>query len=306
MNLVKNLKYPIPRLSGFNLKNMKKLVMGLLMLTCLGCEDEQIAWETEDVPQMLVVEGQLTNQRQHHQITLSTSANYFSNVKTPRVTGANLRITSPGDTLAFVEEANQPGVYTSKRAVAGVPGKTYQLDIRLEKPINGRTRYQASQTMPQGFWLDTIQATTYKNPVYVEQAPIDSLVLYLSVLGEEPTPAGDYYTMNLFRNNRPLNDTIDQTNIYSDREAFKGYPPYNFYFFESFRAGDTLELEICSASHAYRRYLNGLQNIVNQSGNPFDLSGPPANAIGNIENGEALGFFRVTYISTARTIVVKE
>jgi hypothetical protein len=33
------------------------------------------------------------------------------------------------------------------------------------------------------------------------------------------------------------------------------------------------------------------------------MTGPPANAIGNIQGGDALGYFRVSFVSSSSTII---
>ncbi len=279
------------------------LVLAWLVALTAGCEDEQIEWEIEEVPQLLVVEGSLTSEYQRHQVRLTTSADYFSNQSTPGVPGASVKLVSPRDTFAYEESPNQDGLYLSTKPFAGQPGQSYTLDIRLQEPINQRTHYQASETMIPGMVLDTIEAVLYENPLYVENSPMDSLILYITAYGEEPKDIQNYYMVNLYRNQQALMDTIDEVEIYSDQEELEGRRVNHLFFFEDFQPGDTVGLKLHTISKGYRRYMNGLENIVNQSGNPFDLSGPPANATGNIEGAQALGYFRVSQVTHARTIV---
>lgn len=281
------------------------ILLAWLAALTSGCEDEQIEWETEEVPQMLVVEGTLTSEYQRHQVRLTTSADYFSNQSTPKVSGASVKLISNLDTLAYEESPNQQGLYLSSKPFAGQPGQSYTLDIRLQEPINQQTHYQARETMIPGMVLDTIEAVLYENPLYVENSPMDSLLLYITAYGEEPKDIQNYYMVNLYRNQQALMDTIDEVEIYSDQEELEGRRVNHLFFFEDFQPGDTVGLKLHTISKGYRKYLDGLENIVNQSGNPFDLSGPPANAIGNIEGAQALGYFRVSQVTHARTIVKK-
>jgi hypothetical protein len=274
------------------------MAMGLLITS--GCEDEQIAWEAEEAPTQLVVEGLLTNEKNQHRVILSRTADYFSNESTPRVSGAHVTVTSGADTIRFTEQQNQPGVYESP-PIAGEIGRTYTLDIHLNQPINQKTHYQATETMIRGLVLDTLQAFIYENPLYVEESPMDSLLLYLTLFGPEPKEIDNYYAVRLFKNGEAVHDTIDEVDIYSDSEEFEGDYVNNLFFFAEFLPGDSLGIEVSTVSKNFRKYMNGLQNIVNQSGNPFDLSGPPANATGNIDGG--LGYFRVAFITRSQTIV---
>jgi len=282
-------------------KNLRVLpLLGLVLLMATGCEDEQIPWETEDAPSQLVVEGLLTNEFKKHRIILSRTADYFSNEKTPRVSGARVSVSTGRDTIPFTEHDDQPGVYVSPKT-AGQVGQTYTLDIHLNQPLNQKTHYQASETMIRGLVLDTLEAFIYENPLYVEESPMDSLLLYLTLFGPEPKEIDNYYAVRLFRNGQAVHDTIDEVEIYSDTEELEGDYVNNLFFFSDFLPGDTLDIEVSTVSKNFRRYMNGLQNIVDQSGNPFDLSGPPANATGNIEGG--LGYFRVSFVTRARTVV---
>jgi hypothetical protein len=283
----------------------KALVLIWLTALTAGCEDEQINWETQEVPQMLVVEGSLTSEYQRHQVRLTTSADYFSNQSTPGVSGASVKLVSSRDTFAYEESPNQEGLYLSSVPFAGQPGQSYTLNIRLQEPINQQTHYQASETMIPGMVLDTIEAVLYENPLYVENSPMDSLILYITAYGEEPKDIQNYYMVNLYRNQQALMDTIDEVEIYSDQEELEGRRVNHLFFFEDFQPGDTVGLKLFTISKGYRKYLDGLENIVNQSGNPFDLSGPPANAKGNIEGAQAVGYFRVSQVTHARTIVKK-
>jgi len=282
---------------------IKNLIPLLLIFIWTGCEDEQIEWETEDVAPMLVVEGSLSSEKKVHRLVLSTTADYFNNQPTPRVTGAEVVVTGASDTIRYSEEPDEKGLYTTVHPVAGKPGENYRLDIHLEDPIRQHTHYYASEKMTRGLKLDTINAILYENPFYAEESPVDSLILFLTAYGKEPKDIRNYYTLKLIRNNKALHDTIDEVEIYSDTEELEGEYIHHFFFLENFLPGDSVELKISTVSKAYRKYLTGLQNIVNQSGNPFDLSGPPANAIGNIKGGEALGFFKVSDVSRAATIV---
>ena len=290
----------------FREKFILQVLILLIIFISAGCEDEQINWQTESTPEMLVVEGSLTNELKHHKVILTKTADYFLNEKTPRVSGARVRVISSADTISYREDPEKSGIYLTEDAVAGQTGRTYTLDIRLQDPIHGQTHYQASEAMIRGMVLDTIHAAMYENPLYVEQSPMDSMILYLSAYGEEPKDIRNYYAVDLFRNGESIRDTIDEVDIYSDTEELEGRYVNHFFFFESFEPGDTVALELSTVSKSFRNYLEGIKEIANQSGNPFNLSGPPANARGNIQGDHAMGYFRVSHVTRAQTIVQRE
>jgi hypothetical protein len=294
---------------------MKRLQMtryflyGFLIVFTLGfisCADEEIPWEVEESPEMLVVEGSFTSEKKKHQITLSKTADYFIKHRTPRISGADVTISDGSTTYEFEELKEKRGIYESERKVAGRAGHTYTLNIHLQEPINNKTHYQASEKMIEGIDLEGMEAFIYRNPFYQERFPTDSLVLFVALYGHDPGNIDNLYMVDLYRNGKFLQDTVDEKEIFSDSEQFKDgeYIHNPFTFFEEFQPGDTVAIKISTVSKSYQQFIEGINNITDQSGNPFDLSGPPANAVGNIEGGEALGYFRVSYVSWAQSIVV--
>jgi hypothetical protein len=274
-----------------------------VILGMVSCADEEIPWEVDQETEMLVVEGSFTNESKRHRIILSKTADYFLGEKTPRVTGADVRILSKAATIEFKEVHDKPGVYENTQRIPGIAGMDYTLDISLDEPINNRTHYQAREKMIEGIKLERFEAYLYENPLYVERSPLDSVILLTYLYGSEPRRPNNLYMVNLYRNGELLQDTIDEAEIYSDREQLDGEYVNSLFFFETFNPGDTATIEVFSVSKSFQQFLRGIDDIANQSGNPFNLSGPPANAIGNIEDGKALGYFRVSYVSRASAIV---
>ena len=290
---------------------MKKYILPailiLITLIIISCADEEIAWEVEETTEMLVVEGSFTSEKKKQRITLSKTADYFLNERTPRLSGAEVSVTDGSNTYNFEELEEKKGVYESVRKVAGRAGHTYTLNIHLQEPVNNKTHYQASEQMIEGMDLESMEALLYRNPFYQEEFSTDSLVLFVALYGHDPGNIDNLYMVDLYRNGELLQDTVDEKEIFSDSEQLDndGYI-HNFTFFEGFQPGDTVAVRISTVSKSYQQFIEGILNIANQSGNPFDLSGPPANAIGNIEGGEALGYFRVSYVSWAQSIVVDD
>ncbi len=278
------------------------LIAGVLGI--ISCADEEIAWEVEESPALLVVDGSFTSEKKKHQITLSKTADYFIKHRTPRISGADVTISDGSTTYEFEELEDNKGVYESVRKVAGRAGHTYTLNIHLQEPINKKTHYQASEKMIEGIDLEGMEAFIYRNPFYEEGIPTDSLILYTTFYGHEPETIENLYMVGLYRNGKLLQDTVDEKEIFSDREQLENGAYINdLVFLEQFQPGDTAAIKISTVTKSYRQFIEGILNIANQSGNPFDLSGPPANATGNIEGGEALGYFRVSYVSWAEAIV---
>ena len=288
----------------------KYILPGFLIAFALGiisCADEEIAWEVEESPSLLVVEGSFTSEKKKHQIILSKTADYFIKHRTPRISGAEVTVTDGSKTYKFDELEEKNGVYESIRQVAGRAGHTYTLNIHLQNPINKKTHYQANEKMIKGIDLESMEALLFRNPFYEEGFPTDSLILYTTFYGHEPENIDNLYMVDLYKNGELLQDTVDEKEIYSDSEQLNNGAYINdLIFIEDFEPGDTAAIKISTVTKSYQQFIDGILNIANQSGNPFDLSGPPANTIGNIEGGEALGYFRVSYVSREEAIVLDE
>jgi|GEM_PF-1782851 len=276
-------------------------LLAILLFSCM----EEVEWETEDYKELLVVEGSFTDEYKKHKIKLTKTADYFSGETTPPVEGANVTITSETGTITFDESTDNPGVYRTEEMVAGLVGNEYTLNILLSKPINDETEYTATEKMEPGVDLDSIQADLSDNPVYTEDRPdMDSLMVDVSLFWSRPPVNDNYYRVQLYLKDSIRNSTIDNFSFYEGGEELEGTSVSNFYFFKNLQLKDTLVLENCSVSDQYYEYISGLKKITNQEDDQFfDMSGPPANAEGNIEGAEAIGFFRVSSVSKRSAVV---
>ena len=284
------------------MKHPLTLVTGLILVLSASCE-KVIPWETEKLPVMLVVEGSFTNEYKTHRVVLSLSEDYFYNKPTPGVSGAVLTISDGSNLIDMVEYPAGSGVYETIDKVAGIPGKTYTLSIDLDEPVNGVTHYQATEKMVQGLQIDSIFASIYKNPLSFEEK--DSLLVIITVLGQDPPQTENYYEMNLYINNRLIQDTIDEVIVLDDKEGINGQYVSSFFFIEQVEPGDTVGFEMVSVGRDYFDFVNSVRDLASQSYDPFDMTGPPANAIGNIEGAPAIGFFRVGCASSSTAIARK-
>ncbi|MGM0497357.1 MAG: DUF4249 family protein [Bacteroidota bacterium] len=287
------------------MKYIRFLLFPLLTIFLFSCIEE-VEWETEDYKELLVVDGSFTDEYKRHKITLTKTSDYFSGEKTPAVKGADVSISGGPETISFVESSEEPGVYITKDSVAGFPGNTYTLDIYLNEPLNNEIHYTAKEEMKTGVDLDSVQAILKENPAYTEDNPgMDSMMIDVRMFWMKSPVEDNYYRVQLYLKDSLENNTIDNFYIYEGGEEIEGGSVSNFYFFKNFQPKDTVVIENCSVTDQYYEYIDGLKNITNQEDDQFfDMSGPPANAVGNIEGAEAMGYFRVSSVSKAATVVI--
>jgi hypothetical protein len=292
------------------MKTLKYLCLPILPLLLAVACSEPIEWEEHTLPEMLVVEGSFTNELKYHEIHLSLSAPYFSNEETPRVSNATVSLTDGTSVVDFVENPNSKGSYRTVVPVAGRTGLTYTLNIGLQEAVNGTNSYSATGELVLGTEIDSIDALIVENPFYIEEFDgDDSTVTLMIVYGQEPPETENYYQITLFDNYNPLNDTIDETSILYDQEGYDGVAVVTFFFTQQFQENDTVQLRLESVGPGFSEFVKGIQNVANQSFDPFSLSGPPANAFSNImgANGlKAIGFYKFAFVSQASTLVRRE
>ena len=286
------------------MKYIRFIFLPLLTIFLFSCIEE-VEWETEDYKELLVVEGSFTDEYKRHKVILTKTADYFSGEKTPAVSGADVSITSGSKTIDFVESSERPGVYVTEKPVAGSVGKEYTLNILLQNSINGEIKYSATEEMQPGVDLDSIQTFLYDNPVYTDDRPdMDSMMLDVRLFWIKPPVEDNFYRVQLYLKDSLSNRTIDDFSIFEGGEELQGASVSNIYFFRNFQPNDTVVLENNSVSDEYNEYIDGMKNITNQEDDQFfDMSGPPANAVGNIEGAEALGYFRVSSVTRDTSVI---
>jgi hypothetical protein len=276
----------------------------LIILTLICCEPQQeIDWKLDKIPARLVVEGSITDELKTHSVTLKKSDEYFSNTRTQVVSDALVTISDGENVFPLLEDPAGSGIYKTTDAVKGEVGRLYTLEIDINEPLNNETHFWASSVLKSGIVADTMISVLYDSPFPFND--IDTVILVNSVLGYEAEPEGDYYIVNLYKNGTLLNDTVDEYTVVSDKETgMNGESIFSFVYVEDFIAGDTVQMEFLSTSYAYYEFIKGIKMICRGT-DPFGFSGPPANPVGNIQGGEALGFFKASAVTRIKAQVEK-
>jgi hypothetical protein len=277
----------------------------LVVLTLICCEPQQeIDWKLDSIPARLVVEGSITDELKTQSVTLRKSAEYFSNAKAEVVSNAAVTISDGENVFTLPEDPAGSGIYKTTDEVKGEVGRLYTLEIDISEPLNNETHFWASSVLKRGIIADTMISVLYNSPFAFND--IDTVILVNSVFGYEPEPEGDYYVVNLYKNGTLLNDTVDEYTVVSDKESgMNGESIFSFVYVEDFNAGDTVQMEFLSTSNAYFEFIKGIK-MISRGTDPFGFSGPPANAVGNIRGGGALGFFRASAVTRVKACVIRQ
>ncbi len=277
---------------------MKRIYPIQLLIICCGllglwsCEDV-IDVALDEGETLLVVDGWVTDQPGPYTIRLTTTAPYFSNQSTPRVSEASVRITD-SEGFSEVLQENEPGIYQTSQ-LRGKIGNTYTLHIAVEGE-----EYEAQTSIRRVPLIDSLGFE------YEEESPfIEEEGYYVSYFGPEPAGKGDFYRFKVYQNNQMLADPGDL--IFVDDELVDGNYIHDFMLNdEAFQEGDTIRVENWSITEdAYYFYLELLPQIEN-----FGLfANPPANVRTNVVNKnpeglKAVGWFGGAGVSAKEAIIV--
>ncbi len=255
-----------------------------------------------DVPEgdvQLVVDGWYTDEDTAHFVKLSTTAPYFEDAPTPRVSGATVTVhTYYGEILEsseqLAEDTENPGLYEFP-APAEI-GKGYQLEIHAPgfDPVMSDIQWvMESPPILDIFWEED-------DPMFQ-----DSLAIYRVYIAtfEYPGP-GDFYRWFIFIDGEYQNtpqDLIVASDQLVDGAILTEYDVTTQLYHE----GEVIRIVQCRINESAYDYLSLLQFQTAFIGSPFDT--PPAPLIGNMKfigkEGQALGFFGASSRSTAEIAV---
>lgn len=275
----------------------KHIPIFLLLTVILSCT-ERIDVKLDENYTRLVVDGSVTTDTMRHRIILSMTSDYFYDRPPEMVSEANVTI-SDGTTTEILEEAD-PGIYYTNTDYAGVPGKTYTLNINLRKPVGGFTDYAASSTLLPVFRLDSIGLE------FIEGGYNNKGLWVIKSYFFDP-PTRDYYRILISRNSQMITDTLSEWYVTDDiffNGRYSDGLPIGYlmqgYHDNTVESGDTITAEINGIEKQYEGFILDAQAEIRGS-NPL-FSGPSANVKGNVSNG-AIGFFAAYSVTRASAIV---
>jgi len=275
---------------------MKHWILIILVVVLLSGCDEPIKLDLKQTPPRLVIEGQMTDVKGLQFVRLTRSQDFYLSGETQRISNATVSVTDDtGESMQFVHNPNgnedSVGYYLPSKGYAGAIGRTYTLNVQ----VDGST-YTASDKLVRVTTIDSLGYQT--NRFRVRDNPSDGKVWELLMYAKEPQDTEDNYLFKFYRNDSLIytNDTdVYIFNDYGIGERIDGVSSPVYY-----APGDKARVEMFSISRDGYLFYNDLSTIMNSDGGMF--SPPPANPRSNI-NGGALGFFQVSAMTTAETVV---
>ncbi|MFO7655713.1 MAG: DUF4249 domain-containing protein [Bacteroidales bacterium] len=289
---------------------MKKIIFAFVYIFAIySCNlelEEEISWQLDEYPNMLVVESIITNETKQQAVLLTVTSDYFDKGKPIGVKNAEVTVSDGNNVYNFTESDTIEGLYLSDNMFACIPLQTYQLSITLDKPINGSTEYSAESYMHEGIAIDSLSCELYELPEIdmrdKDSSTVrDTTILAIYYFGQEPEYVGNYYLSKTFLNNKPLQNGPKEYYIQNDKYQNGNYTHINAHIV-NVSDGDTVMFRLFSIERSFYNYIDAIQ-LIDNTGSSFSMCGPPANATGNISGGKALGFFAASYVSEKTGIV---
>ena len=130
----------------------------------------------------------------------------------------------------------------------------------------------------------------------------DTTILAVYYFGKEPAEAENFYFAMVFRNNKILYTNPKEYTYFSSASQNESYT-HLIGFGKNVAASDTISFRLFTIGRDFYHYLEAVQNM-DFSGNAYSMSGPPANSVGNVEGGKALGYFLAAYVSEKKVLAV--
>ncbi len=288
---------------------MKNIIIYLSFITLLvfaACEEPIVVDLSDGHTNQLVVEGSITNEHKIHTVTLSRTAEYLLNDRTPSELNASVSITD-GDTIINLYDTDNDGTYETERELAGKLNHVYTLNILLD---NGQ-QHSAVDTLFPVTPLDSIKYQFKKTDEPFSEDRIYAINIYVQ---EPPTP-NQYYQWELYFDGVHQTDTINTKRFESDQivngtyfgisEDGIDYGGWTVFEIEEDRIENEeteVKLQMLSMSKEKFDFYLGIMLETDWGG--FMFSGPPANVPTNVTNG-AIGFFSASAV-TEKTITIKK
>jgi hypothetical protein len=279
------------------------ILLCLVVVACNSELEEEITWKLGEHPDMLVVEGLVTNRMERQVVYLSKTGEYLTNEPSEAVSDAIITVSDGFQVYTYSENDSINGEYSSDSQFIGIPFRSYSIQITLANPLNNQAEYTAQSIMPDGLNMDTIICEIYPMPDFGFDTgdELDTTLLGIYYYGKESDNPENYYLAAISGSNFPGRKSATNLVRFTDDQN-NGSQSDFILFIQNVISDDTITFEVASVERDYYDYIGSIQQM-EQSGSAYSMSGPPANAVGNIAG--ALGYFNTAYISKKKGIAKK-
>ncbi|NJM93748.1 MAG: DUF4249 domain-containing protein [Cytophagales bacterium] len=282
------------------MKNRFYLILMVLAMTTLACQEIDEDFEFEPSEERLVVESVITDSTKAHWVQLSHTVPYNELRKRDAfVRDAEVSLSVDGASQTLTHVGN--GLYLTDSTFTGEVGKEYVLTVVWR----GDT-YQARDVMYQSMsQVKTCYQFRNGMPPFSE----DGYQLFVSGITNKVLGQPKYYRAKVFQNDTLLNYSPEHYIFFDDRslaDTLIGDRTQRLPF--TFQPGTLVRTELYSLSADMYRYYVGLTNVILNDGGFF--SPPPQNPETNVRNitnprKEAFGYFQASVLISHEFIIAE-
>ncbi|MEM9895170.1 MAG: DUF4249 domain-containing protein [Bacteroidota bacterium] len=271
----------------------------LFVILLIGCE-EVVVIDLPPTQNLIVIEGFLTNQLEHQEISLSTSTAFLSTSPTSFIENAIAFVRS-SENERFDFEYVSNGLYRSQVPFKGKVGVEYQLSLFLDGGLRINSDWDR---MPFPTIPDTVLIETFvdSDP---ENNDLETDFFFPSIRVRDSINYPNFYRWKFLKNNVPLVEPSPIT-LQSDRFFDGNFIPNEFDEF-SYREGDTAIVQLQSITEATFLYLRLLASQITTLGTSSGTT--PAQVIGNFSSSDesvVLGYFGTAAIASDTLIMRRQ
>lgn len=257
------------------------LMLGSLSFSCKKIIDLNL----DTAAQQIIIEGNITNQREVQVVRISRSVPFSEQNKFPAVSGALVTVTDDAGNSYNLNESF-PGVYTVFN-VAGKPGRTYTLNVN----VDGQT-YTATSKMPNAVPLDSLTASK-------ESFGRDDRTI-VAVNYNDPPDVANYYLFKMTVNGVKAERIFADSDFFTDGRKVKTDLYLTSNDNVEIKEGDNVSIEMQNIDKPVYTYWRSLEQQYS-SGNPNDVT-TPSNPPNNLNN-KALGYFSAHTTQTMNVLI---
>lgn len=271
------------------------VIISFLLLICLSACEDVVDVNLDQGPELLVVDGQLTDLPAPDTLTLSTTAPYFTNAAPPIVTKAAVTLTDNLGNRDTLKET-KPGKYLM--AQRGQIGRSYTLRIRL---ANGE-QYTAQTEIKRAGITDRLIAI-YEKPIDDDEG------YYAYGFLREPKGQGDFYRFKSYVNtalkNLPQDLSFSEDRLVEQPDDLPFNPIDSVRIDYTLKTGDKVRFEVLSITEDQYNFFT---EMIQQTTNGGLFANPPANVRTNVRNTnpngrKAVGYFGGSAVSFKEIVV---
>ena len=243
-------------------------ILGIFSLLFTSCEKVVDIDHNEADPQY-VIEANLYEGSNPFRVHVALTTDYYGREQQKQVSDAVVTLSDSAGAAVTVPSIGQ-GWYELP-AFTAISGKAYNLKVS----VAGR-EFTASSAMPRVVAIDSISSKWNEASGFISEG-YEVAAWYKDPVGER-----NYYRIIRTENDTLRNEPFD---LYLLDDKFNDGKPVKADFFNRYRKGEKIELELLTMDAAVHEYFLTLQSVLSNQGGPA-----PANPLSNIKGG-ALGYF---------------